>query len=159
MINMKKTALLYTFLFFTSFFVNAQKQNDKEERSARIKSLKIAFLTEQLALTTKEAQKFWPVYNKFDDKLFQLERIEKHKLVSKIKKAGGIDAISEEEAKTIFLKIKEIDNEAFNTKIEFDKALSGILSYKKNLTLKMAEKEFIRNLMRKYRKKKLNTNE
>lgn len=31
----------------------------------RLEALKVAYLTRQLNLTTEEAQKFWPVYNKY----------------------------------------------------------------------------------------------
>ncbi len=34
----------------------------------KIKSLKVAFITEKLSLTSKEAQSFWPVYNEFEEK-------------------------------------------------------------------------------------------
>lgn len=155
---MKKITLLLTFIFFTNLAVNSQDKGNKGERNEKIKALKIAFLTEKLKLTTTEAQKFWPVYNKYDAKIYQLERLEKHKLVSKIRKEGGIEAISEEEAKVAFLKIKEIDSKVYSIKMEFDKKLSEIITYKKILTLKTSEKDFIRNLMKKYRKKKENKN-
>ena len=44
----------------TSF---AQKGNgDKKER---IKAYRVAFMTEELALTPEESEKFWPLYNEF----------------------------------------------------------------------------------------------
>lgn len=156
MIKMKKITLLFSFLFFTSFFVNAQKTESKQTRSEKIKTLKIAFLTEQLNLTPKEAQKFWPIYNSYDKKLHQLERLEKYKLISKIRQAGGVDSISEQEAKSIMQKIKEINSQVCKTKLELDNKLTNILSYKKLLKLKTAEKQFVRNLMRKYKRNKEN---
>ncbi|MFN9581507.1 MAG: hypothetical protein ACK566_02400, partial [Bacteroidota bacterium] len=47
--------------------VYAQPENDN--RDERIESLKIAFITEKLALSSKEAQVFWPVYNEFSEQL------------------------------------------------------------------------------------------
>ncbi|MCI2227860.1 hypothetical protein MC378_01690 [Polaribacter sp. MSW13] len=148
---MKKTALLLTVLLFASFFTNAQK---KESKGANIKTLKIAFITEQLNLTSKEAQKFWPIYNKFDEKLHQLERVEKYKLITQIKDAGGTDNISENDAKTIMKKIADLDKKIYTTKVDQDIELTKVLSYRKILKLKSTERDFIRNLMKKYRRKK-----
>lgn len=156
---MKKKILLISILLLTVYSINGQKQEKRQERrSAKIKALKIAFLTEKLDLTTKQAQEFWPIYNNYNAKLHQLERVEKHNLASKIKQDGGINSISEEDAKLIVNKIKNIDNQVHTIKIAFNTKLTKILSYKKILLLKNAEKDFVRNLMRKYRRKKMNRN-
>lgn len=152
---MKKIVFFTTLLFFVSFLANAQKQAKKQVRGEKIKALKIAFLTEELDLTSSEAEKFWPIYNLYDEKLHQLERVEKQKLKTHIKNVGGIDSISENEAKSIMSKIVRIDEQAYKTKVTFDKELTKALSFKKLLKLKVAEKEFVRNLMRKYRRKKI----
>jgi len=33
----------------------------------RVKAYKIAYITDQLSLTEKEAQKFWPIYNAHEE--------------------------------------------------------------------------------------------
>lgn len=58
---MKKVSYLIIVLLCISFFGFAQ-QNDAPMAGRNIQGLKIAFVTKQLALTTDEAQKFWPVY-------------------------------------------------------------------------------------------------
>lgn len=40
----------------------------------RIKALKVAFITQRVALTEAEAQRFWPVYNAREDELSALKR-------------------------------------------------------------------------------------
>ena len=155
MINMKKILFFTSLLFFISFCTNAQKSIKKGSRGAKIKALKIAFLTDEIDLTSSEAEKFWPIYNRYDEKLHQLERVEKQKLRVQIKNTGGIDNISENEAKSIMHKIARIDEQVYKTKVAYDKELTKVLSFKKLLKLKVAEKDFVRNLMRKYRKKKV----
>ena len=67
--NFKK---LYPILFlFLSFNFYAQGERFKEKRE-QIKAMKVAFLTTELNLTSSEAEKFWPIYNTFDDKQFEL---------------------------------------------------------------------------------------
>ena len=61
---------LYVILFvLVSCFTFAQGNQEKREK---IKALKVAFLTEKLALTSDEAQKFWPIYNAFEEKQFEI---------------------------------------------------------------------------------------
>ncbi len=40
----------------------------KAERLREIQAQKSAYITAQLQLTPEEAQRFWPVYNEFDEK-------------------------------------------------------------------------------------------
>ncbi len=40
----------------------------------RLEAYKIAFLTKKLNLSSEEAQKFWPVYNKYIDEIRQVRR-------------------------------------------------------------------------------------
>ncbi len=64
---MKK--LLFTFLLLTAcvHLTIAQRSNDE-----KIQALKIAFITQRLKLTSSEAQKFWPVFNQYDDEMIKL---------------------------------------------------------------------------------------
>lgn len=60
-------------LFIGLFILPAlQAQGDIGDRKAmmneRIKTQKIAFITSELNLTVDEAQAFWPVYNKYEEK-------------------------------------------------------------------------------------------
>lgn len=41
-------------------------------RSEQIESIKVAFITSKLDLTTDEAQKFWPVYNNYTTEFLEL---------------------------------------------------------------------------------------
>ena len=86
-----KQFLLVLILFTGSFtLLKAQdtRQDIKEGRSERIQSLKIAFITQKLELSADEAQKFWPVYNRYETEIRQ---------AYKDSKAGDGDAIDNEE--------------------------------------------------------------
>ncbi len=47
--------------------VNAQSGNG--ERQEKIQALKIAYITQKLKLTPAEAEKFWPVYNQYNNEI------------------------------------------------------------------------------------------
>lgn len=62
---------IITFLVYI-FSLSGFAQN--QDRRDRIKSLKIAFITEKLNLTQTEAQQFWPIYNAFEDTYAKLRK-------------------------------------------------------------------------------------
>jgi hypothetical protein len=68
---MKKYILILTLLtgiFSMSFAQENQPVNDMAKQE-RIKALYVAYVTQQLALTPDEAQKFWPVHTQFENDL------------------------------------------------------------------------------------------
>lgn len=60
---MKPRAVFILTLMLLSF-INAEAQNPNMER---LNAYKVAFFTKRLNLTPQEAEKFWPVYNEFQD--------------------------------------------------------------------------------------------
>ena len=70
--------------------VSATAQTKDESRD-KIKALKIAYITEQLNLTTEEAQKFWPIYNLYDKEQHTIRNHYKSSLRNSIKSIEEID--------------------------------------------------------------------
>lgn len=64
---MKKYLLLILVLFGSLSFAVAQNA-----RSEKIQALKVAFITQKLNLTSAEAEKFWPVYNQYENEIKSL---------------------------------------------------------------------------------------
>ncbi|MBO9563098.1 MAG: hypothetical protein J7621_10005 [Niastella sp.] len=63
---MKKLLLILTLFFTTGMAVLAQDDDgDKKVPGGRVEAVKIAYLTQKLNLSPEEAQKFWPIYNKY----------------------------------------------------------------------------------------------
>ena len=58
-------------------FSGIKAQDPDDTRAEKIQSLKIAFITQKLQLTPDEAQKFWPVYNQYDNEIHSLQLIMK----------------------------------------------------------------------------------
>ena len=63
---MKKVMILWM-MSLVVLSVSAQKPN-REAKMEQMKAEKISFITQQLSLTTAEAQAFWPVYNEYEGK-------------------------------------------------------------------------------------------
>lgn len=64
---MKKILPLFALFFLISQWSWAQA--DQDTRSNRLKTLEIAYLSRELNLSPSEAEKFWPVYNKYSDEM------------------------------------------------------------------------------------------
>ena len=64
---MKQFLLIISFLGL-GLGIFAQDEQPKND-GGRIEALKIAFITKKLNLSTEEAQKFWPIYNKYMDEV------------------------------------------------------------------------------------------
>lgn len=138
-------------LLFVSFSFYAQ--NDKtDEKREKIKAYKVSFLTTELELTSSEAQKFWPVYNAYDDKQFEL-RHEKMKAYFRKLDDGNVNSMSEKEAATLLSQIESADKELYVLREKFMSNLKKILSAKKILKLKKSEDDFNRKLLKQYKEK------
>jgi len=147
---MNKT-LLIAILVFT-FCLEAIAQKGGKER---IKAYKTAYITQELDLSIKEAEKFWPVYNKYDKKLFSLKIEKGRKDRYRIKELGGMESISDQEASSMVSGMLSAEKEAANTREKMYKDLSKILSSKKLLKLYLAEKNFSKRLLSEYKKRRI----
>jgi hypothetical protein len=71
---MKKYLLILILIFGSFSFVHAQNG----QRAEKVQELKIAFITQKLQLTSAEAEKFWPVYNSYENEIKQLRATNKN---------------------------------------------------------------------------------
>jgi hypothetical protein len=145
-INMKKYIIILT-LFLTALNCLGQ---DKKESSAKVKALKVAFLTQELQLTSMEAEKFWPLYNKHREKLDSLRYIGRAAIKKKIKEVGDLNNLEESEAKKFVLLRLNLERQISAEREAFVPSVSPFLPYKKILKLYISEREFAKKLMQKY---------
>ncbi|MBC8265901.1 MAG: hypothetical protein H8E84_02955 [Flavobacteriales bacterium] len=120
-------------------------QNISDKKREKIEAQKVAFITTQLELTTKEAQVFWPLYNEFSDVMKSLHD-EKKQNRKDIKQMSDAE-IAEMLNNNFIIEQKELD-----TKKEYNLKFQKILPTKKVATLYHAEMQFKRELLKKIRK-------
>jgi hypothetical protein len=145
---------LYSLLFLfisISFYAQGERMREKKEQ---IKAMKVAFLTTELKLTSNEAEKFWPIYNSFDDKQFELRH---QKMKGSFRKMDDteLDQLSEKEANSLLTQIESNEEELFNLRKKFISNLRGVLPSVKIIKLRKAEEDFNRKLLQQYRDKGL----
>lgn len=146
---------LFTILIILFSISSLKAQHDKREQ---LKAHKAAYITQKLDLSSKEAEEFWPIYNAYEKKHYQLRVLNYRKVRKNIKNKGGIDALTEKEANEILIKSNDNEQLVLSLKKELYANLKNIISAKKILKLTGAEHEFNRKLLSDFRKKHMNTN-
>ena len=141
---MKKLLSLSLLVFLT---FNAFAQHP--DRDEKIKALKIAFITERLQLSESEAQKFWPIYNAFEDENNKLRResFNKHR-------PEDIDSMTETEAKNLVNDMISVENQRNKLRVQFYKDLLTAIPAKKVILLKATEDAFNRRMFEEWKKRR-----
>jgi len=140
---MKKIIII---LFFVSAGLFAQP-----DRHEKIRTLKIAYITQELSLTSSEAEKFWPVYNAHDSKITELRISERRDVGSKLR--DGLDTLSNEDANALIDRWLQIESETLKLRQELVLNLRKVLPPKKIIQLRKAENDFKRRLLERYKGK------
>ncbi len=154
---MKKiTKFLPLVLSLTWMTLQAQPprgEMDRGERKEQIESMKIAFITQKLALTSYEAKRFWPVYDQYTG---ELQSLRKDRRERNRDAREDFDKLSEKEIE------KLVDDEMIFRQQELDvikkyhAQFKSVLPIKKVAKLYRAEEEFKRELLERIREKKEN---
>lgn len=141
---------IITPLVLLIFCFSAYAQSGGKDWRQQIKAQKVAFITEQLSLTPKEAQKFWPIYNTYEDKLNQIRRNDERAIRDAMKKEN----LTEKEAQDVVNQYLAIEEKKHSAKQQLIKDLGNVITPQKIIKLKIAEDAFNRKLMETYRKRR-----
>lgn len=144
--NKLRKIILLGILLTTSIFYG-QRRPDRE----KIKTLKVAFISERLDLSSSEAESFWPIYNTHEEKIQALRKRERTEIRSKLRNA---DELSEDEADKLLPLAISLESDKAKLHLEYFKKINKIISSKKTILLMKAEEDFKRQLIKQYRHKK-----
>lgn len=117
-----------------------------EDRIEKIKALRVAYITERLDLKPEEAQKFWPIFNQFDDKMTILQK-QKRQLMHKLRPENA-NNLSEKETMQLMDEDERIESEMQQNKRQLVKNLQGVIPNQKILMLRQIEIEFKEKLLK-----------
>ncbi len=134
-----------TIVFILSFSICSFSQGNRD----KIKTLKIAYLTEKLDLSEKEAQQFWPIYNAFEEENFKLRRQS-----FEGKKNINFEILKEEEAITVLKEMRAFETKRITLKNNFIDDLLKILSAKKIILLEKAEDDFKHKMFEEFKNRR-----
>ena len=143
-----KIRTLIVILLLTSFVGSAQQKLDPQTLEM-IRTKKIAFLTEQIGLTSQEAQKFWPIYNELDkEKSMLMDKKRELESRGDTPKPG----MKEGDFRQLAIEMASIHTKEGKLSEEYNLKFLNILSAEKVVKLYLAESKFRATLLHDFRK-------
>lgn len=130
---LKRLFILTLFLFSAMGITNVHGQDSPLVE--RIRSIKIAFITERLNLTPEESQLFWPIYNQFDERQSELKK-------EYVGDNTNLQMMSDEEADGLLNNYLKMQEERLRLEKKYIADLKQVLSKQKVLRLLKAERDF-----------------
>ena len=135
-----KSVTILVIMVLTSSMVLSQNPNQE-----KLNVYKIAFFTRKLNLTTGEAEKFWPLYNEYQDKKMEIQK-ERMKLNMKINQETS--DLNEKELAAAADKIIELQVAETDLAVTFHKHIKEVLPPIKVIRLYQAENQFRMQLLK-----------
>ncbi|NVK27157.1 MAG: hypothetical protein HWE14_03880 [Flavobacteriia bacterium] len=118
-----------------------------EGRGERLEALRTAYITQEVNLTSAEAEKFWPVHNEMSEKLKQ-KREERHSLLIRYRNSSAIEGADSDDLKEMMERLFELEAEELAIRKSYHTKFLEVLSAQKVALLYRAEEEFKRELLR-----------
>lgn len=137
---MKKLVITSMLLLFALAPILAQDGEIPREFRQRLEAMKVAFITDKIALTPEQAQEFWPVYNAYQE--------EQQTVRQKYRAAKTINQMSDAELKTHLMNGLEAEEELLLLKKSFFEKAQKSISIRQIALLREAEKEFNKEVLR-----------
>jgi hypothetical protein len=136
-----KAFYMMALLMLFSLPLFAQSQQPKANRQEQIEKAKIAFITKRLALNPVQTEKFWPVYNDYND-----QKIEVKKAMRKLKIETKDTTVSDEQIRQDIKAMMEYKQRLLNIEKESMDRYLKILNPHQAVDLIKAERAFIKLL-------------
>ncbi|MBA4055436.1 MAG: hypothetical protein C0490_12040 [Marivirga sp.] len=105
--------------------------------NAKIHAARVAYITDQLALTPEEAEKFWPIYREFSEK-----RKEIRQQLRDSKRNPDPNKTTEQIEKELVDKQFDVKQKELNLEKDYSGRLLKVISAQKLRTLPEAERRF-----------------
>jgi hypothetical protein len=139
------------FIILVLVLLSSVSFSQNESKSDKVETMKIAFLTNKLNLTAKEAQLFWPLYNEYNQKMETLRKAKKSEY-DEIKSKNGTP--SDKEIAAYMEEVFSTKQKELDVQKEYYAKYVKILPMKKVALLYQAENQFKKELLRIIKDKK-----
>jgi hypothetical protein len=109
------------------------------KRAEKIDALKAAFITKQLDLTPDEAEKFWPVYNQYQN---EIQALNQSRMANTNNAKPDIDNMSDADVNKMIENELMYEQQQLDIRKKYVAQFEKVLSVKKVAKLFQAEKDF-----------------
>ncbi len=130
-----KIVTLMVLIFYGSLL---KAQTNKE----RIQAMKVEYITKKVEFTVSENERFWPVYNEFEDKL---EAYRKNVRQNYLRRAEAATEAEAEDLYKLDLQSKQAEADLYK---QYSERMKAIIGVKKMAKLRLAEIEFKKILLK-----------
>ncbi|WP_304518171.1 hypothetical protein [Cecembia rubra] len=137
---MKKITILVFFLCYTSLSM-AQRGNAQYDQE-KLEAARVAFITNRLDLKASQAEKFWPLFNSYQE-----ERKSIMDTLSKLNKQSGWES-DDEKAKNLINKRFELQEKLLAREKLFMNDIMQVISPSQAVKLGSANRDFTRHVYR-----------
>lgn len=145
---MKKLILgIITVLIFTSSVFGQRKM--REEAMEKVKAYRVEYFTDNLELTAKEAEVFWPIYDDFQTKKERIRRTGK--------KQRKVELMSDEEVENYLVAHLNQEQKLLDLKKDFFREVKLVLPIRKVAMIPQTEKSFRKEILSEMRKRRQET--
>ena len=142
---------IFTLLFMFGYLSMMAQQNDRLEQ---LNALKVAFFTEKLDLSAKEAQGFWPIYNKYSSDSYKIRQNQREEYRQNVKRGEKLEDLADEVSEKFVASFLSAEEQQLQLKKKLVKDLKSIISSKKIWRLIRAEDEFKQKMIEEYKKRR-----
>jgi hypothetical protein len=145
--NSKKMKKLVYLIFVSLMYVTVPAQDLEEAQPQnanvkdKIKAARIGLITQRLALTPDQAEKFWPIYNEFTQK--RADIMKQYKDAEKNVNPNNPDPKQQQALVDLGLKVKQ---DELSLEKEYSGRLMVVITAQQMLNLRQAERDF-RNII------------
>ncbi|GGG57056.1 hypothetical protein [Hymenobacter glacieicola] len=117
-------------------------QAGRSDRLSQLENAKIAYITDKIALTQDQAQKFWPVYNDFSDKRRELNRRLRQLRIT------APDALTDQQIKDNLTQAMDLREQEVKLEKDYFNKFQKLLSIRQVGKLYSAERDFTREVIK-----------
>lgn len=132
--------ILIVALCSLSIFAVAQPTTKRD----KIEALRVSFISQKVNFTTQEAQQFWPLYNEYNDKL----EANRKNFRQQYGKSLNIEFANDKEAEQYLAAELTLKQKEYELYKEYYDKFKKVLPVKKAATLRRAEEEFKKELIK-----------
>jgi len=145
-----KLIIIYLLISLSAQLFAGNRAHDKFDYE-KFKAEKIAYFTDALDLTPDEAAVFWPVYNEYEKKKWEL--MKERRQFERDLDDNDLDKLSEEKCIELTRKFSSLPQEDAELNKEYNEKFLNVLPAQKVVKLYITEMEFRHHMLRKYRDK------
>ena len=132
-------------LLLIGFSLSSVAQRGASKRE-RVQVLKVAFITEELQLTSTQATTFWPLYNELEDELKALRR--------QTEKQPDLSNASDQEIEKWLLQKITLDEQKIALKRRYLKRFEAVITWPQIAKLLHVERRFKNELLQRIQERR-----